>query len=91
MYTDVVIAAGGAASVLSIPKAAVQHAGSHQVVYLPHPSEPSKFIERQVHLGQSAGELVQVVSGLQPGEAVVSEGSFFVRAEAERLGIRSQP
>lgn len=90
MYADVVIATAGTASVVTIPRGAVQTVGSHQVVYLPHPSEPSKFIERQVQLGQSAGELVEVVSGLKLGDAVVSEGSFVVRAEAERLGIRSQ-
>jgi plastocyanin domain-containing protein len=28
------------------------------------------------------------VSGVQPGDLVVTEGSFFVRAERERLGLR---
>jgi plastocyanin domain-containing protein len=28
------------------------------------------------------------VSGVQPGDVVVTEGSFFVRAERERLGLR---
>jgi plastocyanin domain-containing protein len=28
------------------------------------------------------------VSGVQPGDVVVMEGSFFVRAERERLGLR---
>ena len=35
-----------------------------------------------------SGEQVEVESGVQPGDAVVTEGSFFVRAERERLGLR---
>ncbi len=37
---------------------------------------------------RSSGEQVEVVSGVQPGDVVVTEGSFFVRAERERLGLR---
>jgi hypothetical protein len=55
---------------------------------LANPKEPGKFTEREVRLGQSSGELVEVVSGVQPGDVVVTEGSFFVRAERERLGLR---
>jgi hypothetical protein len=42
-----------------------------------------------VRLGQTSGEHVEVVSGVQPGDIVVTAGSFFVRAERERLGLRS--
>ena len=44
--------------------------------------------EREVRLGQTSGEQIEVVSGVQPGDVVVTEGSFFVRAERERLGTR---
>jgi hypothetical protein len=52
------------------------------------PDEPIKFIERQVSLGTSFGDVVEVVSGLSVRDRVVSKGSFFIRAEAERLGLR---
>lgn len=55
------------------------------------PNEPGKFTEREVHLGRVAGDLVEVVSRLKTGDVVVSKGSFFVRAEAERLGLRTSP
>jgi hypothetical protein len=35
-----------------------------------------------------SGARVEIVSGIQPGDLVVTEGSFFVRAERERLGLR---
>lgn len=31
---------------------------------------------------------MEVTAGLQPGDVVVTEGSFFIRAERERLGLR---
>jgi hypothetical protein len=40
-----------------------------------------------VRLGPAAGEEVSVLSGVRPGDVIVGEGSFFVRAERERLGL----
>jgi multidrug efflux pump subunit AcrA (membrane-fusion protein) len=35
-------------------------------------------------VGAPVGDAVEVIEGLKPGERVVSEGSFFLRAEAAR-------
>jgi RND family efflux transporter MFP subunit len=88
MYTDVVVSGAPGASVPVIPRSAVQNVGDRTVVYLANPKEQGKFIEREVRLGQTSGEQVQVTSGVQPGDVIVTEGSFFVRAERERLGLR---
>ena len=88
MYADVVVAGASGTSTPRVPRSAVQNVGDRTVVYLANPKEPGKFIEREVRLGQSSGEQVEVVSGVQPGDVVVTEGSFFVRAERERLGLR---
>jgi multidrug efflux pump subunit AcrA (membrane-fusion protein) len=53
-------------------------------VYVPVEGEGAKFTERPVKLGQRAGDFIQVLEGLKPGEKVVTEGSFFLRAEATR-------
>jgi hypothetical protein len=37
-----------------------------------------------VRLGSPIGEAYSVLEGLQPGEVVVTEGSFFLRAERLR-------
>ena len=87
MYADVVAGASGT-SALRVPRNAVQNVGGRTVVYLANPKEPGKFIEREVRLGAISGEQVEVVSGVQPSDVVVTEGSFFVRAERERLGLR---
>ena len=88
MYADVVVAGASGTSTPRVPRNAVQNVGDRTVVYLANPKDPGKFIEREVRLGQTSGEQVEVVSGVQPGDVVVTEGSFFVRAERERLGLR---
>ena len=88
MYTNVEIELASERSVPAVPKGAVQDVGGRQVVYVLMPNDPEKFVERDVQLGRTLGDLIEVVSGLSAGESVVSKGSFFVRAEAERLGLR---
>ena len=88
MYTDVVFQSPGTTSALAVPKDAIQSVGERQVVYLVTPNDPSRFIERDVRLGRTFGDRIEVLEGLSSGDRVVSKGSFFVRAEAERLGLR---
>jgi multidrug efflux pump subunit AcrA (membrane-fusion protein) len=54
------------------------------VVYVPGPDGEGRFAERPVWLGSTSGNFVQVLEGVKPGERVVTEGSFLLRAEAAR-------
>jgi RND family efflux transporter MFP subunit len=67
-----------------IPRAAVQTIGERQVVFVPAQDEEGKFLSRYVQVGPLRGDLVTIHSGVQPGEVVVTEGSFFLRAEMLR-------
>jgi cobalt-zinc-cadmium efflux system membrane fusion protein len=67
-----------------VPKAAVQTLGDRQVVFVAARDEEGKFIQRTVRLGPPMGESYAVVSGLSPGDTVVTEGSFLLRAESTR-------
>jgi len=42
-------------------------------------------VERPVEIGTENGDRVLVVSGLQAGDAVVTDGVFFLRGESERM------
>jgi RND family efflux transporter MFP subunit len=88
MYADIEIATTSSGQTMMIPRSAVQTVGDRQVVYVANPSEPGKFAEREVRLGEAAGDQVEVVSGVTQGDRVVAKGSFFLRAERERLGLR---
>lgn len=89
MFVDVALSTGEATTRVLIPRASIQQIGNRSVVYLTDPQQPGRFVQRAVTLAASSGDQVEVVSGLQPGEIVVSEGSFFIRAEHERLGETS--
>jgi RND family efflux transporter MFP subunit len=91
MYADMEITTTAGGQAVLIPRSAVQTVGDRQVVYVANPSEPAKFTEREVHLGDTSRDRVEVVSGVKPGEQIVSKGSFFLRAERERLGLESAP
>ena len=92
MYADVRVtqeeadadARGAAAAFVLVPRSAVQTIGNRFVVYVVDPQQPGRFTEREVRLGSASGDQVEVLSGVQPGETVVSAGSFLIRAERER-------
>jgi plastocyanin len=88
MLAEVLVRTANASAVPLIPRIAVQNIGDRQVVYLANPKEPGTFIEREVRLGDAAGDMVPVLVGVKPGDIIVTEGSFYVRAERERLGLR---
>jgi len=88
MYAEVVLGGEDGASMTTVPRSAVQNVGDRTVVYLSSPNEPGRFVEREVHLGPVAGERVAVQAGVEPGDVIVERGSFYVRAERERLGLR---
>jgi len=91
MYAEALLGGGGEGgpSTPVIARSAVQTVGNRTVVYLVNPKEPGKFVEREVRLGAVTGDQVAVISGVRPGDVVVAEGSFYVRAERERLGLRA--
>ena len=89
MFADVSIDAGGGNTTPLIPRAAVQNLGNRTVVYLADPQQPGRFVEREVRLGNRSGNDVAVLSGVQAGDTVVADGSFAIRAERDRLGLRA--
>jgi RND family efflux transporter MFP subunit len=83
MYVTLSFTTPGTSAVV-VPRSAVQAIGDRQVVFMPVPGEDGKFIQRQVRLGPPMADSYTVLSGLRAGDMVVTEGSFFLRAEALR-------
>jgi RND family efflux transporter MFP subunit len=89
MLAEMQIEGSTPAPAVQIPEAAVQRIADHSFVYVAKPGAPGQFIEREVQVGPAREDRVQVVSGLATGDRVVTNGSFLLRAERERLGLRS--
>jgi len=84
MYLDVSFLTSAGLTVPVVPGGAVQSIGSKQVVYQPGEGDPNRFVQRTVKLGDQLGSDHRVLEGLEQGDKVVTEGSFFLRAESLR-------
>ena len=91
MYAELQIVAPPTSGVVTVPREAVQTIGDRQFVYLARPGQRGTFVEREVRLGDMTGGSLEITSGVKAGDAIVTKGSFFVRAERERLGLRAAP
>lgn len=88
MYVSVTLGRPVMSGTVTIPKAAVQTIGVDAIVFVPEGSSANMFTERRVTLGEADTDRVAITAGLNAGERVVTQGSFTLRAEAERQGIR---
>lgn len=78
MFVDVVVRDRTSRDVLTIPTAAVLYDEENfPFVYLQ--VEPGKFAQRLVKVGAQQGDQVEVLSGLNAGDRIVSQGSLFLQ------------
>jgi len=75
---------GNTSAVLRIPQAAVQLVEDKPSVFVP---VEGGFAARSVLTGTRAGGFVEIRSGLEPGEAFVSEGAFTLKAQLEKAAF----
>jgi cobalt-zinc-cadmium efflux system membrane fusion protein len=83
MFVDVSISGRNARPVVMVPKTAVQTMGTQSVVFVA--MAPGRFVSREVTPGDVQGEEIAISGGIEPGDMVVTEGAFFLRAERERM------
>jgi len=76
-------------NLLSIPSSAVLWTGERSVVYVKPNSNEPVFEMREIQLGNSIGDNYEVVSGLQNGDEIVTNGAFTVDAAAQLQGKKS--
>ena len=68
--------------IITVPTAAVQRLENDWYVFVP--KSPDKFELRQVGRGRDLEGEIEIVKGLQPGETIVVDGAFLLKAEAEK-------
>jgi RND family efflux transporter MFP subunit len=84
MYMTVTFTTEGRRDIIVVPRSAVQTIGARPVVFVAVEGEEGRFRQRSVALGPRLGVFYTVLNGLEPGEVVVTDGSFFLRAERLR-------
>jgi len=80
MYGSVRIGGGTARDAVVVPDSAVIDSGAKQTVLIA--LAEGRFEPRAVRLGRRAGGLVEVLSGLEEGETVVTRANFLIDAES---------
>lgn len=70
-------------NIVAVPTAALQRAQDEWVVFIPR--GPDVFEMRPVGRGRDLGGEIEILSGLRPGEKVVVDGAFLLKAEAEKI------
>lgn len=77
MFADIQLE-GEEQTVLSCPKDSLQEHGDEKVVFVKH---KDGFEERRVRIGFQGEKYVQVLSGLQDGDVVATQGSLMLKTE----------
>lgn len=78
LAVNVDVVTGSSRVAVAVARAALQTVDGRQVVYK---RVAGGFVARPVTSGRSDGRLVEITSGLAPGDAYVAAGSFTVKAE----------
>lgn len=79
MYGDILIKGAGRKGML-IPRDAILNAGTQSIAFIA--LGEGRFAPRVVETGASIGEDVEVLSGLKPGDEVVTRANFLVDSES---------
>jgi len=74
MFAKVDVPTTDSREAVSVPVAAVQHIDNQPVVFVQQSA--SRFERRNVQLGITVRDQLEIVSGLKPGETIVGAGSF---------------
>lgn len=81
MYVSGMILVPFSDDTLVVPEEAVQNIKGKNVVFTPNPSEEDEFELKEIEIGRKAEGWVEVVSGIKENEAVVTQGSFYLKSE----------
>ncbi len=84
MFADVSIEFGAPEDVLVVPRSAVTSVGGKNVIFV-H-IDPEYFIGREVRLGDQNGDFVEIKSGLEIDERVVTTGNYQLKSIVQAGG-----
>jgi cobalt-zinc-cadmium efflux system membrane fusion protein len=80
MFAKVEIQIGAGEPVVAIPRAAIQRDGEETICFVEN--ESGHYQRREVATGATGPAFVEILSGLDEGERVVTRGAFILKSEA---------
>ena len=80
LFGDVDLTGAATTAAVVIPRSAVIDSGTRQLVLVQ--TTPGRFAPRAVRLGARSGDRIEVLSGVEVGEAVVVSANFLIDAES---------
>jgi membrane fusion protein, heavy metal efflux system len=87
MFVDVDIRMPSGRRAALLPASAILSEGDAHLVFVQ--VAPGRFERRVVVTGSERGDRIEVLKGVEPGDLVVSEGTFKLKAESIRLSASS--
>jgi RND family efflux transporter MFP subunit len=83
MFATINVAGQRGSKTVAIPSDAVLQQSGQQVVYVQ--VAPNQFVQRAVTVGQASGGKVPVLSGVHPGDKIVTVGNLLLQAAQQKL------
>ncbi len=81
MFANVEVLASRQVNALTVPAESIVRTGTQEQVFIRR--APGQFEPRKVTVGVSANGQIQIVSGLDEGEVVVTSGQFLIDSESK--------
>jgi cobalt-zinc-cadmium efflux system membrane fusion protein len=79
MFATVHISNGATTPAITVPRDSVFEIDKDKVVFLA--AGEGKFEKRKVETGREQGGRLEILSGLKPGDKIVTHGGFFIKSE----------
>ena len=88
MFATVAVSTGVSTKALVLPKEALVEDEGRSFVFVQTSGE--KFVRREVQIGVSEDQLVQILKGVEPHEWVAVKGSYYLK-QAATSGVKEDP
>jgi cobalt-zinc-cadmium efflux system membrane fusion protein len=87
MLAQVGLLTGAGEDAITVPADAVQRDGERALVFVEQ--ESGVFAVREVTVGRKAGNRIEIRSGVEPGEKVVTTGSFRLKSDLKKTEMEA--
>ena len=87
MLAQIGLLTGAGEDAITVPADAVQRDGERSLVFVEQ--EPGVFAVREVTVGRKAGNHIEILAGVEPGEKVVTTGSFRLKSEMKKTEMEA--